>query len=291
MAKARPLLDGRTRDLFDFICAAGELGWRLPDDKIDLQAAAGARDPRRRLAKEFPQLRSGVPKTWAAATARLGDFLLKKLRAAELSEQDRGLRILLAYVTIALAPDNVVPSAPLPRAAWDLAVELFENLFAAQVKAIGALACVESRLSQLQHDAVAGMQVGRLASGQRPGSAGCDLAVDREFIDAISRKLRKKLAPGYMARHLFYAKAGDHIWPHPDDPKFAATVLTCISHQLPAGAARRSAFLAYRADGSVERYEIKPGETLAVEPGRVHAREPVVAGEEVALLSIGLVRA
>ena len=94
-----------------------------------------------------------------------------------------------------------------------------------------------------------------------------------------------------MARYLFYTKPGDHIWPHPDDPKPAVNFLICISHELPRRSAARSAFLAYAPDGSVKRYEIAPGNGLVFEPGIVHAREPVRPGERVVLLSIGLNRA
>lgn len=292
VADLRAGLRGDVVALFDFICAAGELGWRLPDGKIDLQAASGRKDPRRRLAREFAHLRNRKPKGgWHLAGERLRALLLEKLAKPELSERDRGLRILLAYVTIALAPDNSVPTDPLPRAAWDTASVVFTKLFPSKVARVGTVPSVQKVLAKLHRETRAGLKIGRLASGSTPGPAGRALAVDARFIGAVGLALGRRFAPGYMARYLYYAKSGDHIWPHPDDPKFAVTVLTCISHTLPRTAQKRSAFLAYNRDGSVNRYELSPGETLAVEPGCIHAREPVIEGEQVALLSIGLIRA
>lgn len=288
----RARCDDRERRLFDFLCAAGQLGYRLPDDRINLAAARGRKDPRQRLAAEFPnRQRNGADGPWARASDRLTGSLLKELRVEPISDERRALRILLAYATIALAPDLNLPGAPLPRAAWDTAVKLFARLFPSKIKAMGPLESVERRLAVLRREVAGGLKIGRLASGQRPGREGRKLAVDPQLIALVGKALGKKFAPGYMARYLFYTKPGDHIWPHPDDPQFAVTLLICISHELPRGSAKRSAFLAYRPNGTVKRYELAPGSALAVEPGLIHAREPVRHGERVALLSIGLCRA
>ena len=289
----RARLRSRERQLFDFICAAGQLGYRLPDDKIDLAAVAGGKDPRLRLAAEFSHLlRSRAAATrWSEAGTRLAAVLLAELKAESMSEERRALRILLAYVTIALAPDLVIPEEPIARAAWDTVVTLFAKLFPSEISALGALDCVQKRLPQLQREIAAGLKIGRIASGQRPGPDGRNLAVDPKLIALVGSALGKEMATGYMARYLYYAKAGDHIWPHPDDPQYAVTLLICILHELPPDVAARSAFVAYRPDGSAQRYELRPGEALALEPGLIHAREPVRRGERVALLSIGLHRA
>lgn len=293
VARVRAQLEERERALFDLLCAAGQLGYRLPDDKINLQAARGKRDPRSRLAAEFPQLRR-VPRggrasaAWSRASDHLARLLIQGLSVQPLSEEDRSLRILLAYATIALAPDLILPRDPFARAAWDTAVKVFARLFPSKVKALGPLACVQRRLPTLQRDIARGLTIGRLASGQRPGAEGRRLAVDPQLIARVGQALGKELKPGYMARYLFYTKPGDHIWPHPDDPKFAVTVLVCLTHELPPYGVSKSAFVAYRTDGSVKRYDLPPGSALAVEPGLIHAREPVRRGERVALLSIGL---
>ena len=83
----RAKLGGRERQLFDFICAAGQLGYRLPDDKIDLAAVAGGKDPRLRLAAEFPNLFRSRPATsgWAEAGNRVTRVLLKELDSNRLA--------------------------------------------------------------------------------------------------------------------------------------------------------------------------------------------------------------
>lgn len=293
ITRVRSRLEGADRLLFDFMCAAGLLGWRLPDDDIKLKAASGTKDPRKRLALEFPHLFSSEgevfdSKTWARAGKRLARLLVKELDVRDISEDDRSLRVLLAYVTIALAPDCVIPLHPLSRAAWDTASHVFASLLPSTVKSLGVLQCVQSRLASLRREAAAGLRIGRLASGRKPGREGCNLAVDPQLVGLVGKALGKELVPGYMARLLFYTKPGDHIWPHPDDPKFAVTVLVCILHEPPPDGSTASAFLAYPLDGSIKRYPLHPGSVLAVEPGMIHAREPVRPGERVALLSIGL---
>lgn len=279
--------------LFDLLCAAGQLGWRLPDGDIKLQAAAGAKDPRARLAREFPHLhgRNGAQATklaWSRASDQLVRRLAQKLSARKLSDEERGLRVLLAYATIALAPDCVVPQDPISRAAWDTALKLFAALFPSDVRAMGPLDCVHRCLPALRREVAGGLRLGRTASGKTPGREGRNLAVHADLIALVGKALGKEFEPGYMARFLFYTRPGDHIWPHPDDPQWAVTVLICIRHDVPEGNASRSAFVGYHLDGSVKRYDLPPGRALAVEPGLIHAREPVQKGERVALLSIAL---
>ncbi len=291
----RASLSGRERALFDVFSVAGQLGYRLPDDDINLRHASGRKDPRLRLAQEFRQLRRGHDlarerASWRRAGQRLVRRLLKELGAKNISEEDRSLRVLLAYAAIALAPDCAVPTDPLWRLVWDIAVDLFARLFPSRVKHIGQLNCIRERLPALKRETSAGLKIGRLASGATPGPQGRMLAVDPQLLSSVGRALGKPMAPGYMARFLFYTRRGDHIWPHPDDPKFAATVLACIRHDLAPDQTEGSAFVAYSANGKAKRYPLTPGSVLAVEPGLLHAREPVRRGERVVLLSIGLVR-
>jgi len=292
--KLRTKLEGPERILFEVLTAAGQLGYRLPDDDIKLRAASGRKDPRRRLGVEFRAVRRAHDfsrrKIWKKAGDRLVRRLLKQLSVKDLAEEDRLLRVLLAYASIVVAPDCAVPKDPLWRLVWDISVNLFARIFPSGVSLLGPLDCVQSRLSALRRETRAGLKIGRLASGKTPGPEGRNLAVDPALISSVGRALGKRLAPGYMARFLFYTKPGDHIWPHPDDPKFDATVLACVRHDLPPDGSTASAFVAYSRDGKCTRYPLAPGSVLALEPGLIHAREPVKPGERVVLLSIGLVR-
>lgn len=293
--KLQAQLKGPERILFDILTAAGQLGYRLPDDDINLRHASRKKDPRKRLSHEFRGIRrtgdfSRNRRTWKQAGHRLVRRLLKKFSVKDISEEERSLRVLLAYAAIALAPDCEVPKDPLWRLAWDISVDLFARLFASGLGFIGPLDCVQSRLPALRRETAAGLKIGRIASGKTPGPEGRNLAVHPDLISAVGRALGKPMAPGYMARFLYYTKPGDHIWPHPDDPKFDATVLACIRHDLPPDDSNGSAFIAYSSNGISRRYPLEPGSVLALEPGLIHAREPVKRGERVVLLSIGLVR-
>jgi hypothetical protein len=105
----------------------------------------------------------------------------------------------------------------------------------------------------------------------------------------VQKSLRKNLVPSYEMRYVFYTRPGDYFWPHPDDEEDDANVFICLSHRGPRGSRSRSAFLAYRPDGSVERYELTPGSAVAAESaGLVHGREPVQPGERVTLLAVAM---
>ncbi len=294
VAGVRAALHERERPLFDLLCAAGQLCYSLPHDDISLRHVSGARDPRKRLAREFPHLwrgpGGGAPdrKFWSRIGGRLARRLLRELSARG-SGKDRPLRVLLAYAPGSLAPDGRIPGDDVLRAAWDAVVRVFADLFPSTVRRIGPLRCVDAvRLAVLKRETTAGLRKGRPASGQRAGPEGRRLAVDPHLMALAGRALGKKVAPGYQARYLFYSRPGDHFWPHPDDPTYAAQLLLCIEHVHPPRASSGSAFLAYRAGGSVKRYELAPGEALIVSPGRVHGREPMRRGERLVMLSIGL---
>jgi hypothetical protein len=276
----------RERRLFDVLCAAGELGYRLPDDDINLRHVAGARDPRRRLAREFAGVaRRASAKEWTSARTSLARDLARALRARG-DDDLRPLSVLLGYAPTALGCDGGVPSDALQRHAWLAVVDAFARLDTTRVRRLGGLPRLgPARLERLRRDAARTLRKGRTASGRRPGPEGRSLAVDRALMRHVGRALGRRLAPGYQARYLYYVAPGDHIWPHPDDPKYAANLLVCLDRRVPDGG-RGSAFLAYRPDGSVERHELVPGESLVMESNLVHAREPVRPGERVVLLSI-----
>lgn len=288
-AAVRGRVEDHERVLFDLLCAAGQLVYRLPHDDINLKHVRGARDPRRRLERDFAHAYRGGAQAWARAGDRLAQLVLDELAKADRDEETRALRVLLAYAPGALAPDCRVPRDPLLRVAWKTVVGLFAELFPSAVRSMGPLKCVDRRrLALLKREATAGLRRGRRASGQRAGPEGRRLAVDPRLMAEVGRALGRKVSPGYQARNLFYANPGDHFWPHPDDPKYAVQVLLCIDHRVAPGRSSGSAFLTYRPNGSMERHDIAPGSALAVMPGLVHGREPVHPGEQIVMLSVGL---
>ncbi len=276
------------RHLFELLCVAGELGYRLPDDDINLRHGSGAKDPRRRLAREFPRrLRaSRSPVAWARAADRLTRRLTAEL-AARGDGESRPLRVLLSYASSALAPDCSVPREAFLRAAWGTSVDVFARLYPTAIRRLGRLPCVDgAALARLRREAAPGLRVGRTASGRRPGPTGRALAVDPSLMRLLGKALGRRIVPGYQAKLLYYLRPGDHVWPHPDDPSYTANCLLCIDHVIPKGQRRGSALLTYRPDGSVERHELEPGHALVMDSALVHAREPVREGEHILLLSI-----
>jgi hypothetical protein len=284
----RQQLTSPERDLLDLISGAGELAWRVPDHDVNRRLVEGARDPRVRLAREFPFFRRRLGSADRRAGRRLAERLVSLLSAEPLDEETRSLRVLLGMAPAALAPDCVVPRQPMLRLAWTTVLRVFETLYPSGLVTLDPIPCVgPRRFAALWREAAGGLAVGRRASGRRPPDAGARLAVDRAFIRAVGRALGRDLAPGYVAKLLYYTKPGDYVWPHPDDPQFAVNVLIGLDAARAPGARRGSALLTYRSAGRAERHEIVAGTAVAFEAsGLVHAREPLLEGERVVLLSI-----
>jgi hypothetical protein len=292
VAAIRPRLEGRERLLFDLLCTAGQLGHDLPGD-ANLRLVAGSRDPRRRLRRSLAAMvraREGSfdDGSWREAGARLSRVLVRELQLHDGEDDYRKLRVLLGNSSIGLAPDGVVPTDPVFRAAWTTTLDLFARLYPSKAQPLGRLPWLhQRRLAALRRELFGGLKKGRSASGARPGLEGRKLAIDPRLMQLASDALQKTVTPAYGARYVFYTKPGDFFWPHPDDPEFAVNILVCLSRSLAPGRTRGSAFLAYRRDGSIERHELQPGDAIAVEAqGCVHGREPLADGEHVALLSI-----
>jgi len=289
VAEVRLTLEGRERALFDLLCVAGHLGRSLPNAIGNRRTTRGPRDPRRKLARIAGRMTSGSAQEWAATSARLIRSLARKLRPHKKEDAYRLLRVLLGNASIALAPDCHVPTDPVLLTAWKTVVALFARLYRSAIRPLGRLRWLDdSALARLKREAARGRTRGRHASGMRPGPTGRALAVEPKLMKAVGKALGIPVAPGYEARYNFYGREGDYFWPHPDDPEYAVNVLVCLDHKRPANGTG-SAFLAYRPDGSVERYELTPGSALAVEArGLVHAREPMRRAERMTMLSIAV---
>lgn len=282
----RPTLAPPERLLFDLILAAGKLGIRLPVNS-NLREVAGVRDPRRALAPLTDRGRALRP---AGGWTRARDRLARRL-AAELKRRGdreyRPLRILLAYSGGALAPDCGVPADPVLRAAFGTVVRIFPRLYPSAVHRLGRLPFVD--VDRLLRETRSSRRRDRKASGRRPGPLGRELAVDPRLMALLGRVLRKTVTPGMEARYIFYSKAGDCFWPHPDDPKYQANLLLCLERRMPADGGRPSCFYADRGDGSRTRIPLRPGDALVAEArGLLHGREPLRKGEKLTLLSIEL---
>jgi hypothetical protein len=286
-AEVRSRLTPPERFLFDLLCLAGHLGLALPPGWAALRRVTGRHDPRRRLRRYLAE-HDAPTADWARVSARLTGRLVRTLRAREADEPYRLLRVVLGNASVALAADCTPPTDPILAAAWTTVIRLFPRLYSAQLGVLGKLSWLdESALRGLRKELGAGLRRGRLASGLRPGPKGRELAIDPRLMRLASRALGRRVKPAFVARYLFYTRAGDHFWPHPDDPEYPVNLLVCLDRQLPRDATRGSASLAFYPDGRVERYELAPGEALAVEArGLIHGREPLLPGERVVLLSI-----
>lgn len=290
--RARRGLRGTSRLLFDLLCLAGHLGRGFPYRLANTTLVAGPRDPRRALRRFLArQIGSGAPPSpaqWRRASATLVERIGASILTAHDDPALYPVRLLLGNASIALAPDCAVPHEPALRAAWDTLVTVYARRYGDAVRVLPPLPWLDrGTLATMRREAARGVREGRGASGMRPGLHGRLLAIDSRLMRRVSRVLGRRVAPAYEARYVFYTRPGDYFFPHPDDPEHALNVLVCLDRRPPDDGGRPSAFLAYRANGVVERHEVPVGGVVVAEArGVIHAREALGPGERVTLLSI-----
>lgn len=293
--RARRGLTGTSLRLFDLLCLAGHLGRRFPYRLANTTLVAGRRDPRHALRRFLAReaARSGVtpaPAQWRRASARLVRHIGTTILTTVEDPALQPVRLLLGNASIALAPDCAVPEAPAFRAAWDTLVTVYGRRYGDAVRVLPPLPWLDrATRATLRREAARGVREGRGASGMRPGLHGRLLAIDPRLVRRVSRALGRRVEPAYEARYVFYTRPGDYFFPHPDDPEHALNVLVCLDRRPPDGDRPPSAFLAYRANGVVERHEVPVGGVVVTEArGVIHAREAIAPGERVTLLSIAM---
>lgn len=291
---------GRLSDLearlFDIICLSASLGLQLPQDDILHGDLVGPRDPRPRLARGIRRIMSGATPTaaeWHGASVRLERRLVQALRrpapGRTRTTHVEAMRSLLSYAPSILGVDCVVPADAVRRTAWTTVIRTLGALHASSVTRVDLPFIDARRLRRLVAEARREFDPGRDASGATPGLSGRRLAVDPRFVACVSAALGEPLEPAFIARYVFYSRAGEYFWPHTDSPLVHVNVFVCLEHRVPPGRTSRSAFVGYHADGSAERFEMRPGQAMAAHTqGLVHAREPLQEGESVTLLAIAL---
>jgi len=296
--EVRSRLSGAEQMLFDVLCLSATLGQGLPQDDINYQDLKGTLNPRPALMRGLRRIvANGVPVTeadWQRAGTRLARRLTRILAARDLSARDADgrfepLRSLLSFAPSIIGVDCRVPTHPILRAAWTTVITAFGAVHPSKVARLELPWVDRRRLETLAREARRESRPDRDASGATPGLSGRRLAVDPRLVSAVATALNEPVEPALIARYVFYSRTGDYFWPHTDSLLVHVNVFLCLEHHLPAGSGPPSAFLGYRADGSVERFALNAGDAIAAHTqGLVHAREPLREGERVTLLAIAL---
>ena len=127
-------------------------------------------------------------------------------------------------------------------------------------------------------------QAGQLTAS--PGPLARRLVVHRGWRALCRDAFGYEPQKPFHAAYLYYDTPGAGIVPHVDDPAFAVNLLFMVSRRCTGE--QRSATVLHPAGSDVVRVVLEPGEALLLEAdGLVHAREPMQAGEDVTLLSMG----
>ncbi|MFN7915633.1 MAG: hypothetical protein U0Q55_09875 [Vicinamibacterales bacterium] len=293
----RAQVTGLDAQLLEVIFLSAALGLALPQDDILHGDLTGRIDPRPKLARGIRRIFGGptpAPRDLARAGRRLAARLVRALRARDLTTPDaqgyfEPLRSLLSFAPSILGIDCVVPVEPVRRTAWTTIVNVFAEVHRSRVSRVDLPFLDTRRLRRLLEEARREFVPERDASGATSGLSGRRLAVDPRLAARVGRALGERLEPAFIARYVFYSRPGEYFWPHTDSPLVHVNVFVCLEHRVPPGRTSRSAFVGYHADGSAERFEMRPGQAMAAHTqGLVHAREPLQEGESVTLLAIAL---
>lgn len=293
----RAQVTGLDAQLLEVVFLSAALGRALPQDDIIHSDLTGRLDPRPKLARGIRRILGGTTparRDLARAGHRLERRLVRTLRARDLTTPDAQgsfdpLRSLLSFAPSILGLDCVVPVEAVRLTAWRTVVRVFAAVHQSRVARVDLPFLDARRLRRLADEARLAFAPDRDASGTTPGSSGRRLAVDPRLVAHVGAALREPLEPAFIARYVFYSRSGEYFWPHTDSPLVHVNVFVCLEHHIPPDASTRSAFVAYRTDGSAERFEMRPGQAMAAHTqGLVHAREPLRAGERVTLLAIAL---
>jgi len=104
----------------------------------------------------------------------------------------------------------------------------------------------------------------------------------------VKEALGKEVVANGIGSYLYYEEPGDGIPAHVDSDIFSINCIIGLSHKTKEGVDRQSALVVYSNKGVPTRIILEPGElVLLLAGGSVHAREPVVDGEKVSIITIG----
>ena len=286
--------------LFDLLCLSAVLGYQLPQDDINHSDLTGRLDPRPRLRRGLRRTLADGPtlgqREWHAAGTRLAGRLTRALRSRDLTAQDADGNFEAPAVAPVVRAEHSRGGLCRP-AASDCASGVDHG----HQRCLAPCTRRRSRVCHFHGSMPRGWRRSRARLAERavriamqlardPGSLGVSIWLSirgwQPLSDARSvNRSSRRSSHGTCST----GGQGDYFWPHTDSVLVHANVFICLEHHMPAGASRPSAFVAFRANGRTERFELSPGDAIAAHTqGCVHAREPLQEGERVTLLAIAL---
>ncbi|PGT83467.1 MULTISPECIES: 2OG-Fe(II) oxygenase [Bacillaceae] len=205
------------------------------------------------------------------------------------------MQLLLSLAVGGLAPNNNKGSDEISENAFNIAVELMTQFRdAGLVKYERPSFMTNELLNALIKES---KEVRKIAV--RPGKhylspAGKvaeELALSNELVQYVNDALGYKVIPNEISSYLYYEEPGDGIPAHVDSDVFSINCIIGLSHEMGDHVENPSSLVVYSNDGKPKRILLKPGElVLLLAGGSVHEREPVVEGEKVSILTVGLRR-
>ncbi len=147
----------------------------------------------------------------------------------------------------------------------------------------------DTLLSKLQIEAEETRPSAIVQHGHFLGKGGLladQLAFDEGVLQWVIRYAGTSKPTG-IASYIHYEQEGDGLYPHVDTDIFAINVLVMLKHVYPSHGPV-SETCVYPNGNRVEKYDLKPGETIMMFGGSVvHARLPLQKGEMVRIVTFG----
>lgn len=232
--------------------------------------------------------------TLEEAKKELGKDLQLMIKEMDMAEKIN-MQLLLSLAVGGLAPDSKDTKDEkndLDKAAFGIALELMtEFREAGLVKRERPDFMTDELLNSLIKESEANKE-NRVRPGLHflapAGPIGESFSLSDTLTNYVADALGKEVIPNGIGSYLFYELPGDGIPAHVDSDVFSINCIIGLTHETEENVDKQSALVVYSNDGEPTSIILEPGElVLLLAGGSVHAREPVVEGEKVSILTIG----
>lgn len=202
------------------------------------------------------------------------------------------MQLLLSLAVGGLAPDSREEKSEISDAAFGIALELMSEFRdAGLIKRGRPDFMTDELLNSLIQESKEKREISvrpGLHYLSPAGEIGEAFSLSDTLTNYVEEALGKKVIPNGIGSYLYYEEPGDGIPAHVDSDVFSINCIIGLTHKTIKEVDKQSALVVYSNEGVPTRIVLKPGEiVLLLAGGSVHAREPVVKGEKVSIITIG----
>jgi hypothetical protein len=219
------------------------------------------------------------------------ESLVEKICALAESLDDKELaryRLMLGVAAGGLAPHGNAPSDPEKLLAFKTILQCLARIQKTGIAYRGRPHFLtDDLLSRLQTECDQMRDIAEKADRYLLTSTG-DVAHELARGAALNQFVNEVcpgLTPTGTSSYIYYEGKDAGLDPHIDSDSYSVNVILILDHSSPKSGSR---LIIFRPDGTENRLQLEPGECVILYAGgTVHAREDLIEGESVRLLTIG----